>query len=55
MKENAGRVSGLLFSDDTTLMAESESNLQRYVYKCVAFVSVYKRKKLKISYAGRVN
>ena len=29
MGENRGRVSGL-FADDTTLMAESESNLQRY-------------------------
>ena len=40
--ENAGKVSGLLFADDTTLMAESESNLQRYVRAC-------KRRKLKIS------
>ena len=27
MGENTGRVSGLVFADDTTLMAESESNL----------------------------
>ena len=30
MGENTGKVSGLLFADDTTLMAESEDNLQRY-------------------------
>ena len=31
-----------MFADDTTLMAESESNLQRYVRAC-------KRRKLKIN------
>ena len=30
MGENTGKVSGLFFADDTTLMAESENNLQRY-------------------------
>ena len=37
MRENTGRMSGLLFADDTTLMAESEDNLQRYIYiyKCI--------------------
>ena len=35
-----------MFADDTTLMAESESNLQRYVS---AFVRVCERKKLKIN------
>ena len=44
MGENAGKVSDLLFADDTTLMAESENNLQRYVS---AFVC--KRRKLKIN------
>ena len=34
MGENTSRVSGLLFADDTTLMTESESNLQRYVRVC---------------------
>ena len=28
MGEHTGRVNGLLFADDKTLMAESESNLQ---------------------------
>ena len=42
MGENTGRMSGLLFADDTTLMAESESNLQRYVRVC-------ERRKLKIN------
>ena len=46
MGENAGKVSGLLFADDTTLMAESENNLQRYVS---AFVRVCERRKLKIN------
>ena len=46
MGGNTGRVSGVLFADDTTLMAESESNLQRYVS---AFVRVCERRKLKIS------
>ena len=46
MEENTGRVGGLLFADDTTLMAESESNLQRYVS---AFVRVCERRKLKIN------
>ena len=44
--ENASKVSGLLFADDTTLMAESENNLQRYVS---AFVRVCERRKLKIN------
>ena len=35
-----------MFADDTTLMAESENNLQRYVS---AFVRVCKRGKLKIN------
>ena len=42
MGENTGRVSGLLFADDTTLMTESENNLQRFVRVC-------ERKKLKIN------
>ena len=46
MGENTGRVSGLLFADNTTLMAESETNLQRYVS---AFVKVCERRKLKIN------
>ena len=46
MGENAGKVSGLLFADDTTLMAESENNLQRYVS---AFARVCERRKLKIN------
>ena len=46
MGENAGKVSGLLFADDTTLMAESENNLQRYVS---AFVRVCEREKLNIN------
>ena len=46
MGKNAGKVSSLLFADDTTLMAESENNLQRYVS---AFVRVCERRKLKIS------
>ena len=46
MGENAGKVSGLLFADDTTLMAESDSNLQRYVS---TFVRVCERRKLKIN------
>ena len=46
MGENTGKVSGLLFADDTTLMAESENNLQRYVS---AFVRVCEKRKLKIN------
>ena len=46
MGENAGKVSGLLFADDTTLMAESENNIQRYVS---AFVRMCERRKLKIN------
>ena len=46
MGENTDRVSSLLFADDTTLMAESESNLQRYVS---ALVRVCERRKLKIN------
>ena len=46
MGVNTGKVSGLLFADDTTLMAESENNLQRYVS---AFVRVCERRKLKIN------
>ena len=41
-----GRVSGLLFVDHTTLMTESESNLQRYRS---AFVRVCEKRKLKIN------
>ena len=41
-----GRVSGLLFVDDTTLINKSESNLQRHV---TAFVRVCERRKLKIN------
>ena len=44
MRENAGKVSGLLFADDTTLMAESENNLQRYVS---AFVRVCERRNVR--------
>ena len=33
MVENTGRVSGLLFAHDTTLMAKSESNLQSVCLK----------------------
>ena len=46
MGENIGKVSGLLFADDTTLMAESENNLKRYVS---AFVRVCERRKSKIN------
>ena len=46
MGGNTGKVSGLLFADDTTLMAESESNLQKYIS---AFVRVCERRKLKIN------
>ena len=46
MGENAGKVSGLLIADDTTLMAESENSLQRYVS---AFVRMCERRKLKIN------
>ena len=42
MGENTGSMSGLLFAYDTTLMTESESNLQRYVS---AFVRVCERRK----------
>ena len=35
-----------MFADDTTLMAENENNLQRYVS---AFVRVCERRKLKIN------
>ena len=41
MEENTGRVSGLLFADDTTLIAESQSNSQKYVS---AFVGMYERR-----------
>ena len=44
--ENTDRVSDPLLADDTTLMAESESNLQRYES---AFVRVCERRKIKIS------
>ena len=44
-------MSGLLFADDTTLMAESENNLQRYVS---AFVIVCERRKLKINVGKKV-
>ena len=37
MRENTGKVSSMVFADDTILMAESENNLQRYVS---AFVRV---------------
>ena len=46
MGENTSRVSSLLFADDTTLIAESENNLQRYVS---ALVRVCGRRKLKIN------
>ena len=46
MGENTGRVSSLLFADETTLMAESEKNLHRYVS---AFVRVCEKRKLKIN------
>ena len=46
MGENTGKVSGLLFADDTTLMAKSKNNLQRYVS---AFVRVCEERKLKIN------
>ena len=46
MGENADKVSGMLFADDTTLMAESENSLQRYLS---AFVRVCERRKLKIN------
>ena len=39
-------MNGLLFANDTTLMVESASNLQRYIS---AFVRVCERKKLKIN------
>ena len=44
MGGNSDRVSGLLFANDTTFIAESESNVQRYVG---AFVRVCERRKLK--------
>ena len=51
MEENTGRVSGLLFADDATLVAKSKSNLQRYVSM---FIRMCERRKLKIyEYVGK--